>query len=194
MSSWAHHFYSVWSYTRALQVYFSMCLKIDRNVENSEQYLYTFTTSYFKYSYITEICLINLSQQIKAAVKIQSAFRGFTKRRDYKRQRAAAAILQQRFRALQFARAERENLRMRHDAAVRLQAACRGWLGRRQASRRLRIPIYVILEKCVTIWLIKMNRCSFLWLTSYLVKSLFTSSEVGKKVLFGYFLEYLLMW
>lgn len=82
---------------------------------------------------ITKPSVYSFSQQITAAVKIQSAFRGFTQRRRYRHQRAAAIILQRRFRVLQLARVKEENLRRRHNAAVYLQALWRGWLARQQA-------------------------------------------------------------
>lgn len=83
---------------------------------------------------ITKLSVYSFSQQIRAAVKIQSAFRGFSQRRRYRQQRDAAIILQRHFRFLQLARIKEENLRQRHNAAVYLQALWRGWLARRQAS------------------------------------------------------------
>lgn len=70
-------------------------------------------------------------------MKIQSAFRGFIQRRQYHQQRAAAIILQRRFRVLELARVEEENRRRRHNAAVYLQALWRGCLARQQARNVL---------------------------------------------------------
>uniref|UniRef100_A0A8C2CDD3 Abnormal spindle microtubule assembly n=1 Tax=Cyprinus carpio TaxID=7962 RepID=A0A8C2CDD3_CYPCA len=66
---------------------------------------------------ITKLSVYSFSQQIRAAVKIQSAFRGFSQRRRYRQQRDAAIILQHHFRFLQLARIKEENLRRRHNAA-----------------------------------------------------------------------------
>uniref|UniRef100_A0A9J8DFB9 Assembly factor for spindle microtubules n=1 Tax=Cyprinus carpio carpio TaxID=630221 RepID=A0A9J8DFB9_CYPCA len=79
-----------------------------------------------------QLSVYSFSQQIRAAVKIQSAFRGFSQRRRYRQQRDAAIILQHHFRFLQLARIKEENLRRRHNAAVYLQALWRGWLARQQ--------------------------------------------------------------
>lgn len=78
-------------------------------------------------------------------MKIQSAFRGFTQRRRYHQQRAAAIILQRRFRVLQLARVEEENLRRRHSAAVYLQAFWRGWLARQQARNVISKAVHKLL-------------------------------------------------
>ncbi|KAG1928362.1 abnormal spindle-like microcephaly-associated protein [Pimephales promelas] len=96
----------------------------------------------------------SLQKQITAAVKIQSAFRSFTQRRRYHQQRAAVLILQRRFRVLQLARVEEENLRRRHNAVVYLQALWRGLLARQRvkemacAARRHRFTAAVYHHLC----------------------------------------------
>uniref|UniRef100_A0A8C1ZHK3 Abnormal spindle microtubule assembly n=1 Tax=Cyprinus carpio TaxID=7962 RepID=A0A8C1ZHK3_CYPCA len=96
----------------------------------------------------------SIQKQIRAAVKIQSAFRGFSQRRRYRQQRDAAIILQRHFRFLQLARIKEENLRRRHNAAVYLQALWRGWLARQQvkemacAARRHRFTAAVYHHLC----------------------------------------------
>lgn len=86
------------------------------------------------HSIIINIQSFLFSQQITAAVKIQSAFRGFIQRRRYHQQRDAAITLQRYFRVLRLARVKEENLRRRHNAAIYIQALWRGWLARQQAS------------------------------------------------------------
>uniref|UniRef100_A0A9J7Y2L1 Assembly factor for spindle microtubules n=1 Tax=Cyprinus carpio carpio TaxID=630221 RepID=A0A9J7Y2L1_CYPCA len=96
----------------------------------------------------------SIRKQIKATVKIQSAFRGFSQRRRYHQQKDAARILQHHFRVLQQARIKEENRRRQHNAAVCLQALWRGWLARRQvkemacAARRLRFTAAVYHHLC----------------------------------------------
>ncbi|XP_042567840.1 abnormal spindle-like microcephaly-associated protein homolog [Cyprinus carpio] len=96
----------------------------------------------------------SIRKQIKATVKIQSAFRGFSQRRRYHQQKDAARILQHHFRVLQQARIKEENRRRQHNAAVYLQALWRGWLARRQvkemacAARRLRFTAAVYHHLC----------------------------------------------
>ncbi|XP_016409806.1 abnormal spindle-like microcephaly-associated protein homolog [Sinocyclocheilus rhinocerous] len=96
----------------------------------------------------------SIQKQITAAVKIQSAFRGFSQRRRYRQQRDAAIILQRHFRFLRLARIKEENLRRRHNAAVYLQALWRGWLARQQvkemacAVRRHRFTAAVYHHLC----------------------------------------------
>ncbi|XP_043079329.1 LOW QUALITY PROTEIN: abnormal spindle-like microcephaly-associated protein [Puntigrus tetrazona] len=96
----------------------------------------------------------SIKKQITAAVKIQSAFRGFSQRCRYHQQRDAALTLQRHFRILRLARIKEENLRRQHNAALRLQALWRGRLARQQvkemvcAARRHRFSAAVYHHLC----------------------------------------------
>ncbi|KAK2908196.1 abnormal spindle-like microcephaly-associated protein [Channa argus] len=79
-----------------------------------------------------------------AAIVIQSCWRCSVQRRIFQKKREAAVKVQQRVRALQLGKAERNNYIRTRQAVLTLQAHCRGWIARRQvleaakAERRLR--------------------------------------------------------
>uniref|UniRef100_A0A8C9UYW9 Abnormal spindle-like microcephaly-associated protein-like n=1 Tax=Scleropages formosus TaxID=113540 RepID=A0A8C9UYW9_SCLFO len=100
-----------------------------------------------------EISLIflGLLQELKAAVVIQSAYRGHVLRRSFQHQRNAAVVLQRHLRALKKGREVRESFKNMKAAAVILQAFCRGWLVRKleaQARRRQLFTAFVYHHLC----------------------------------------------
>ncbi|KAL7396486.1 hypothetical protein ABVT39_006556 [Epinephelus coioides] len=86
----------------------------------------------------------DIRQQNRAAIVIQSCWRCSVQRRIFQQKREAAVKLQQRVRAVQFSRLERNNYLQMKKAAITLQTHCRAWIARRQvlesakAERRLR--------------------------------------------------------
>uniref|UniRef100_A0A3B5AEN8 Abnormal spindle-like microcephaly-associated protein ASH domain-containing protein n=1 Tax=Stegastes partitus TaxID=144197 RepID=A0A3B5AEN8_9TELE len=86
----------------------------------------------------------DISRQNRAAVVIQSCWRGSVQRRIFQKKKEAAVKLQRRVRAVQLGREERSNYTQMRQAAVTLQKHCRAWIARRQvleaarAERRLR--------------------------------------------------------
>ncbi|XP_036443214.1 abnormal spindle-like microcephaly-associated protein [Colossoma macropomum] len=76
----------------------------------------------------------SVQKERNAAVVIQSAFRGYRQRQTFNQKKAVVLKLQRHFRALQLAKAEKENQRRRNAAAVTIQAFGRGWLARQRAK------------------------------------------------------------
>ncbi|XP_051231670.1 abnormal spindle-like microcephaly-associated protein isoform X2 [Dicentrarchus labrax] len=86
----------------------------------------------------------DISQQNQAAIVIQSCWKCSVQRRIFQRKREAAVKLQQRVRAVQLGRLERNNYTQSRRAAITLQTHCRAWIARQKvlevakAERRLR--------------------------------------------------------
>uniref|UniRef100_A0A8C8J5P3 Calponin-homology (CH) domain-containing protein n=1 Tax=Oncorhynchus tshawytscha TaxID=74940 RepID=A0A8C8J5P3_ONCTS len=93
-------------------------------------------------------------QEQRAAVLVQSSFRGWVQKRAFQRQREAALVLQRRVRAMQQAKAERVKYTRLKQATITVQAHCRGWIARRQlreaasAERRVRFCAAVYHHFC----------------------------------------------
>uniref|UniRef100_A0A8K9V2M2 Assembly factor for spindle microtubules n=1 Tax=Oncorhynchus mykiss TaxID=8022 RepID=A0A8K9V2M2_ONCMY len=93
-------------------------------------------------------------QEQRAAVLVQSSFRGRVQKRAFQRQREAALVLQRRVRAMQQAKAERVKYTRLKQATITVQAHCRGWIARRQlreaasAERRVRFCTAVYHHLC----------------------------------------------
>lgn len=71
-------------------------------------------------------------QEQRAAVLVQSSFRGWVQKRAFQRQREAALVLQRRVRAMQQAKAESVKYTRLKRATITVQAHCRGWIARRR--------------------------------------------------------------
>uniref|UniRef100_A0A674A7H9 Assembly factor for spindle microtubules n=1 Tax=Salmo trutta TaxID=8032 RepID=A0A674A7H9_SALTR len=76
----------------------------------------------------------------RAAVLVQSSFRGWVQKRAFQRQKEAALVLQRRVRAMQQAKAERVKYTRLKQATITVQAHCRGWIVRRQDSKHVFLP------------------------------------------------------
>uniref|UniRef100_A0A8P4K3C9 Assembly factor for spindle microtubules n=1 Tax=Dicentrarchus labrax TaxID=13489 RepID=A0A8P4K3C9_DICLA len=74
----------------------------------------------------------DISQQNQAAIVIQSCWKCSVQRRIFQRKREAAVKLQQRVRAVQLGRLERNNYTQSRRAAITLQTHCRAWIARQK--------------------------------------------------------------
>ncbi|XP_031725631.1 abnormal spindle-like microcephaly-associated protein [Anarrhichthys ocellatus] len=78
----------------------------------------------------------DMRRQNQAAIVIQSCWRCSVQRRIFRRTREAAMKIQRRVRAVQLGTLERNNYTRMRKAAMTLQKHCRAWIARRQVQER----------------------------------------------------------